>query len=367
MKKHNHSIQNMWIMLVILLAIACAMVVGGLRIRKNRHLATAIVLNAEKVSTHLSTKYRYTTYNYEYTLLLDAKKDIQGTATFYHLILSGFAEGMQVKVLVPDDLTSDTSCIFYNKLRILYCYLLLVFSVILLVGLLLVKEYSELAAEKKRKLPKILQDGSKIWIVLFLTPFVINLYGLICLTGLSEYSGLLINRFKHTNKENIGTTIELGRYEQDGNKENGPEAIEWTVLCTESDRMLLVSNRILFYDFFNQKENGTAEWSDSTIRAYLNDTFYNAVFSEEEKEQIETMNIYTRYDNQLTKKKGYDYTVDCVILLSYDEYQTYIVKQKLSLEGDTIYAQQQNEAMFEYCTKRYETMFGNSKEEIAPP
>ena len=79
-----------------------------------------------------------------------------------------------------------------------------------------------------------------------------------------------------------GDIIKFGSYEQDNNFENGKEPIEWIVLSKENDKVLLLSkygldccgNDVLF------------RWQDCYLEKWLNDSFYNQAFSDEEKEFI---------------------------------------------------------------------------------
>ena len=41
--------------------------------------------------------------------------------------------------------------------------------------------------------------------------------------------------------DTIGSIVAFGRYEQDGNEENGPEEIEWVVLDVQDGKVLLLS------------------------------------------------------------------------------------------------------------------------------
>lgn len=87
----------------------------------------------------------------------------------------------------------------------------------------------------------------------------------------------------------VGDSVVMGEYEQDGDASNGAEPIEWIVIKTEKDKAYVISKYIL-----DQKEygatNGTQEiqnqWSDSTLRTWLNNEFFENVFSADEKLRI---------------------------------------------------------------------------------
>lgn len=94
-----------------------------------------------------------------------------------------------------------------------------------------------------------------------------------------------------------GDTIAFGRYEQDNDTANGPEAITWKVLACEGDTALLISERVL--DYLPYDTNGSARWDTSSLRAELNGAFYDSAFSDEEKAVMITSSAEP-YDNPVT-------------------------------------------------------------------
>jgi len=115
----------------------------------------------------------------------------------------------------------------------------------------------------------------------------------------------------------IGDTVYFGRYEQDGNKSNGKERIEWQVLDKEGNKALLISKKVLDVKAYN-KERVDITWEDSTIRKWLNKIFINAAFNGKDKNKI----IMTTVENKDNKKygtKGGNTTKDKVFLLSIEE------------------------------------------------
>lgn len=87
-----------------------------------------------------------------------------------------------------------------------------------------------------------------------------------------------------------GDYITFGCYEQDNDLSNGQEPVEWRVLAVEGDEALLISRYSLDAKPYNEK-GGRASWVKSSLRAWLNAEFYDAVFSEEEKQCILTKEI----------------------------------------------------------------------------
>ena len=88
-----------------------------------------------------------------------------------------------------------------------------------------------------------------------------------------------------------GADVTFGSYEQDGDEENGQEPIEWTILTKENNTVLLFSKKILECRRFGSSKSDTW-WLSSELHDWLNDSFYNAAFSEQERERIK------RYDSK---------------------------------------------------------------------
>lgn len=111
----------------------------------------------------------------------------------------------------------------------------------------------------------------------------------------------------HWSKVRPDSEIKLGYYEQDGNNMNGKEKIKWIVIDKIDGNYLLVSKYVIDSLPMNNEKGAIGIWSESDIRKWLNEEFYNSVFSEDEKSLIVEM-----YDNKLK-------TSDRVFLLSESE------------------------------------------------
>jgi len=86
----------------------------------------------------------------------------------------------------------------------------------------------------------------------------------------------------------ISTTIEnktplsvtLGEY--------AGSPIKWKILDAEEDKTLLISRQILDYKPFNESTVADAtDWEYSSIRYWLNNDFFNSVFSSDEQNAIQ--------------------------------------------------------------------------------
>lgn len=120
-----------------------------------------------------------------------------------------------------------------------------------------------------------------------------------------------------------GKTIELGKYEQDNNEVNGAEAIKWIVLEQEQDHVLLISFLGLDSHPYDQSDQ-YSDWSNSSLRAWLNGEFYSTAFSEDEKESILNKEISQHKNNDYPYTDQGEATIDHVFLLSSQEYLTYV-------------------------------------------
>ena len=81
----------------------------------------------------------------------------------------------------------------------------------------------------------------------------------------------------------VGETVIFGSYEQDNDLSNGPEDIEWYVAAKEDGKALLVSTYCLDVVSFGEE---TGAWEDSELNTWLNETFAETAFTDEEFEAV---------------------------------------------------------------------------------
>lgn len=131
----------------------------------------------------------------------------------------------------------------------------------------------------------------------------------------------------------VGDRFLFGKYEQDGNTENGKEYIEWRVLSNEAGRALVVSEFGLDYVPYNKYEDVVIEWRKSSLRKWLNNEFVAENFTEEEQQKI----LYTPNAN-----KGYLYydmsTRDQMFCLSAQEAEKFFSSAEDRILQPTAYA-----------------------------
>ena len=102
-----------------------------------------------------------------------------------------------------------------------------------------------------------------------------------------------------------GDTVKFGHYEQDGNTANGAEEIEWIVMEKSEGQMVLFSKYILETMAFDTNKSNS--WNNSTLKAWLNSTFMESAFSDEEQAKIQTTSagsVYLFSEEELEKYYG---------------------------------------------------------------
>ncbi len=118
----------------------------------------------------------------------------------------------------------------------------------------------------------------------------------------------------------VGDCIVFGNKLQEslhGGNVLGSAPIEWQVLAKVDNKVLLITKQAV--DF---KSYGGSTWESSLIRSYLNDDFYNTVFSEEEKSVIVPTTVSADQNSFFDTDQG-SATVDQIFLLSAEEVKAY--------------------------------------------
>ena len=119
----------------------------------------------------------------------------------------------------------------------------------------------------------------------------------------------------------VGATAAWGSYEQDGDKDNGAEPIQWIVLAQEDGKKLLLSRDVLFFWPYNESKNA-AKWSNSDVRRKL-DEFESQAFTADEAAIIAQTDVAT----------GENTTSETVYILSGDELKQYLGEDKTLWEA----------------------------------
>ena len=119
----------------------------------------------------------------------------------------------------------------------------------------------------------------------------------------------------------IGAEVLFGSYEQDNDHDDGKEQIEWKVLDAVDGKALLLSKYCLNCQPYHTSIYSVS-WEDCSLRAWLNNGFFNEAFDNDEKEKIVASNLRNDENPQYGTYAGND-TVDRVFLLSIEEARTF--------------------------------------------
>lgn len=121
-----------------------------------------------------------------------------------------------------------------------------------------------------------------------------------------------------------GSVVTLGKYNR--GHETGNTSIEWIVLKVDGDKALLISKSVIDAMPYNNDpytaDNGEVTWENCTLRAWLNNDFYNRAFTDEERAVILTVTLENPDNNAFGTEGGAD-TEDKVFILSVAEINEY--------------------------------------------
>lgn len=134
----------------------------------------------------------------------------------------------------------------------------------------------------------------------------------------------------------VGSIVNFGSYEQDGVYSNGAEPIEWIVLERRGSQVLLLSR----YGLDVQPYHHTAmaiNWSNSSVREWLQSDFYDEAFTADEQGMIVTTRNATPVNSNNAGSPGPD-TYDKVFFLSSTEATRYLTTQESRMVKATSYA-----------------------------
>ena len=140
-------------------------------------------------------------------------------------------------------------------------------------------------------------------------------------------------------KAAVGDKITFGTYEQDNVTSNGTEDIEWLVLAKENNKILVISDKALDSQPYNEKWQSIT-WEQCSLRKWLNDSFLNAAFNEEERALIQSTTVSADKNPRYSTDPG-NYTTDKVFLLSINEAEKYFNSDEARKCAPTAYAKAQ--------------------------
>ena len=91
----------------------------------------------------------------------------------------------------------------------------------------------------------------------------------------------------------MGTTVNIGKYEQDNHAENGLEPIEWMILDVSEDgkAYFLMSRFLIDAVMFHENQSKVVPYQDRTLHVWLNGNFLNTVFTPQERNAIQSTQL----------------------------------------------------------------------------
>ena len=137
----------------------------------------------------------------------------------------------------------------------------------------------------------------------------------------------------------VGDIVYFGKYEQDNDASHGAEDIEWIVLTKKEDSYLVISKYALDCKLYNEKYESVT-WQTSSLRRWLNDDFLNKVFTEEESNQIPTVQVAADENPSYRTNPGVA-TSDKIFLLSIKEAEQFFTTDEARRCTPTTYAKAQ--------------------------
>lgn len=129
----------------------------------------------------------------------------------------------------------------------------------------------------------------------------------------------------------VGDYIKFGSYDQDNDATNGGEDVEWLVLEVQDDKVFLISRYAIEYEDYDTDYRKVA-WDNCTLRTWLNRSFLNNAFSDNEKKKISMVTVSP--DRHSSGKE----TQDKIFLLSVDEAEKYFGSKEARECSPTNYA-----------------------------
>lgn len=126
----------------------------------------------------------------------------------------------------------------------------------------------------------------------------------------------------------VGDTVSFGRYQYDG---QGIVPVKWYIVDKEGEKCLLVSKYYLDYHRYGDR----ADWKTSSLREWLNKTFFTKAFNEREKKYILPSDTMQEKNRLPVTESDRLKPLDHVFILSLKEAAEYF-KEKKGLEWATI-------------------------------
>ena len=128
-----------------------------------------------------------------------------------------------------------------------------------------------------------------------------------------------IKKPRVTNKKTTWDCIYFGNYYQDDDIfDEKKEPIKWRVLSVKGNDALILADKALNSLVYNEKNSKSITWEKSSLRKWLNNTFYKEAFNASEQSAIRPVKVVNNYNKEYGTDGGKD-TKDKIFLLSYSD------------------------------------------------
>ncbi len=178
---------------------------------------------------------------------------------------------------------------------------------------------------------------------------------LLILSGLLMLSAAALGEGTSARALEAGDRLFLGHYEQDNHLENGSEPIEWVVLDVTDGAALLLSCYALDCRAYNDEE-ADVTWMECSLRRWLNESFLQAAFTDEE--QLAILETTVKNDeisqNPEWKRHAVEDTVDRIFLPSWYELMSAFLDKDARKTTGTEYARAQGAKFLGITTIGYD-------------
>ena len=134
----------------------------------------------------------------------------------------------------------------------------------------------KIMSKEENKMKQVRKSLSKIVAVMLTAAMLIQPYGV--QETKAEKSTYGINNPVITSTATIWDSIYFGTYNN--------EKIRWRVLDVNGEDAFLFSESVLDVQPFHNKSDNNVSWASSSLRTWLNSTFLDKAFTEDEKKQI---------------------------------------------------------------------------------
>ncbi len=168
------------------------------------------------------------------------------------------------------------------------------------------EEQQQAAIREAEKRQKEAEQKKKKKITIIVISIIVALIALVILMVI--VSGNQQRDLERLKQYEVGNTLIFGSYEQDNDLANGKEPINWLIIRAKDKKRLIISEKILDYQYFNTDEIHSGDFGGSYLDHWLRNDFITAAFSDSEKKHVSEITLLME-KNYLTSSHGEEQTL----------------------------------------------------------